>query len=204
VCLHLAVDRPGSEPLRTVCQSAISLIAPLPESGRHALRTTDIPDGVRYACERNGRTTHLMPKPDQSLDARSRADESLIAEALTARQRAYAPYSKFAVGAAVRTVSGTVFHGCNVENAAYGHAMCAERVAMFAAIAAGGGPVTEIAVVADSPVPVTPCGACRQVIVELAPDARVIMANVRGERHAMTAEALLPAAFALPRDPATG
>ncbi len=165
---------------------------------------TDPADGVRYACERNGRTNHLMPKPDQSPGAGLRADELLIAEALNARQRAYAPYSKFAVGAAVRTASGTVFHGCNVENAAYGHAMCAERVALFAVIAAGGGPVTDIAVVADSPVPVTPCGACRQVIVELAPDARVIMANVGGEHTAMSAKALLPAAFALPPDPATG
>lgn len=124
----------------------------------------------------------------------------LIRAALEARTRAYAPYSKFPVGAAVRTGDGRVFTGCNIENAAYGLCNCAERTALFAAIAAGCRPseFTHLAVVGDTPEPISPCGACRQVMLELGGhDLVVIQANVRGDRMQTTAGALLPGAFRL-------
>lgn len=124
-------------------------------------------------------------------------DHALISAAKAARVRAYAPYSNFAVGAAVRTASGAVFEGCNIENAAYGLAICAERVALFAAMASGASSFTEIVLVADLPVPISPCGACRQVLAELAPGARVIMANLCGDTQSATVEALLPLAFTM-------
>src|SRR5512140_3957009 len=96
--------------------------------------------GSPSTCHRRIRRRLCMPQPDAE---HLRADQALVAEALNARARAYAPYSRFAVGAAVRTASGRIFHGCNVENAAYGSTICAERVALFAVIAAGAGPVTE-------------------------------------------------------------
>lgn len=125
-------------------------------------------------------------------------DDALIAEALAARAKAHAPYSRFQVGAALLTNAGRVFHGCNVENAAYGLCNCAERTAFFAAIAAGEPPrsFARLAVMADTPGPVSPCGACRQVMIELGgPDLAVVLANVGGERRTTTAGALLPGAF---------
>jgi cytidine deaminase len=125
------------------------------------------------------------------------ADQELISAAKAARGRAYAPYSRFAVGAAVRTASGAVFEGCNIENATYALCMCAERVALLAAMASGASSITEIAVVADLPMPISPCGACRQVLAEFAPRARVIMANLRGDTYSTTLDALLPLAFTM-------
>jgi cytidine deaminase len=116
-----------------------------------------------------------------------------------ARTSAYAPYSRFAVGAALRTRSGTVFRGCNIENSAYGLTMCAERVALYAAVASGERSFSHIALAADQPEPLSPCGACRQVLAELAPDAQILMANITGEvRHATVSE-LLPSPFQLPK-----
>jgi cytidine deaminase len=125
----------------------------------------------------------------------------LVAAARAARDRAYAPYSAFRVGAALRTRAGRVFSGCNVENAAYGLCHCAERTAFFTAIAAGEVPrsFTHLAVIADTPGPVAPCGACRQVLIELGgPDLVVVLANLAGHVERTTAAALLPGAFALP------
>jgi len=90
--------------------------------------------------------------------------DSLLAEARQAREAAYAPYSHFAVGAALRTRSGRVFRGCNVENISFGLTSCAERNAVFAAVVAGEKEFEAVAIVADSKEPVTPCGACRQVL----------------------------------------
>jgi cytidine deaminase len=124
--------------------------------------------------------------------------EALIREATEARDRAYAPYSAFRVGAAVLTRSGRVFRGCNVENASYSLCMCAERSALFLAIAAGfsRGDFTHLAVVGDTDGPLAPCGACRQVMMELGgPHLIVIQANLRGALSQFTMATLLPGAF---------
>jgi cytidine deaminase len=125
---------------------------------------------------------------------------TLLDLARNARQSAYAPYSRFQVGAAVQTRDGKLFLGCNVENAAYGLCNCAERTALFSAIAAGykPGDFKAIAVIADTPEPVTPCGSCRQVLVELCdPAMPVLLANTAGATHQTTVEALLPDGFRL-------
>ena len=122
---------------------------------------------------------------------------NLIAAAMKARKNAYARYSNFAVGAALRTVSGVVFTGCNVENSAFGESMCAERVAVFAAVAAGERRFSHIAIIADCPAPLTPCGSCRQVLAEFDPDLVVIMANLKGQVTTKTARELLPLKFEL-------
>jgi cytidine deaminase len=126
--------------------------------------------------------------------------ESLIRAAREARGVAYAPYSRFQVGAAVRVTDGRIFVGCNVENASYGLCMCAERAALFAAVAAGcrPGDFTHLAVVADTAGPVAPCGACRQVMHEMGGGSMiVIQANLRGDREQTTTALLLPGAFSL-------
>ncbi len=118
----------------------------------------------------------------------------LIAAASHARERAYAPYSHFAVGAALRTASGRVFTGCNVENLSFGLTICAERNAVFAAVAAGERDFTAIAIVADSKEPVTPCGACRQVLAEFGLDVPVCSANLEGAIYESSIRELLPRA----------
>ena len=129
-------------------------------------------------------------------------EEALIAAALEARRRAYAPYSRFRVGAALLTSRGEIIAGCNVENISYGLTNCAERTAIFTARAAGqlgssaGGPtVLAVAVVAKGATPPTPCGACRQVLAEFGPQCVVICANLRGTRQTLTLAELLPHAF---------
>lgn len=125
---------------------------------------------------------------------------ALIQAAREARERAYAPYSGFKVGAAALTKDGRVFGGCNVENASYGLCNCAERTALFAAIAAGcrPGDFTHLAVVADTPGPVSPCGACRQVMLEMGgPSLIVLQANLRGNMAETTVAQLLPGGFTL-------
>jgi cytidine deaminase len=119
----------------------------------------------------------------------------LLGCAREARVAAYASYSGFAVGAALQAAGGQVFCGCNVENASYGLTVCAERVALFAAVAAGVREFSALAVVADSPEPVAPCGACRQVLYEFAPDLQVILANLQGRQKKMRLRDLLPEAF---------
>lgn len=126
--------------------------------------------------------------------------DQLIAEAKLARQRAYAPYSKFLVGAALLCRDGKVFHGCNVENASYGLCNCAERTALFSAVAAGyrARDFAAIAVTGDTEGPIAPCGACRQVMIELGgPDMAVILTNLHGARMDTTAGEQLPHAFYL-------
>ncbi|GGA21744.1 cytidine deaminase [Dyella nitratireducens] len=125
---------------------------------------------------------------------------TLLELARSARDLAYAPYSHFHVGAALQTKDGLVFPGCNVENAAYGLCNCAERTALFSAMAAGckPGDFSAIAVIADTPEPVTPCGSCRQVLAELCPaDMPVLLANTAGSTRQTTVEALLPDGFRL-------
>ena len=118
----------------------------------------------------------------------------LIAEARRARDQAYAPYSHFAVGAALRTKGGRVFTGCNVENLSYGLTICAERAAVCAAVAAGERKFEALAVVADSKEPVTPCGACRQVLAEFSTTLPVCSANLEGAVYESSIAELLPRA----------
>ena len=116
--------------------------------------------------------------------------------AFDVRENAYAPYSNFKVGAAIRAADGTVFSGCNVENIAYPEGTCAEAGAIAAMIAAGQTRLTEVFVVADSPVPVTPCGGCRQKLAEFGTgDVPVTLSNLDGVRKEMTLADLLPGAF---------
>lgn len=124
--------------------------------------------------------------------------EQLIAEAAAARLLAYAPYSHFKVGAALLCRDGRVFHGCNVENASYGLCNCAERTALFSAIAHGyrPGDFATLAVIGDTDGPIAPCGACRQVMLELGGnELGVVLANLKGARFATSAAAQLPNAF---------
>ena len=121
---------------------------------------------------------------------------SLINEASAVRKNAYAPYSKFAVGAALKTTQGTVFKGINVENVACPEGTCAEAGAIAAMCAGGEREIVEIAVVADSPVPVPPCGGCRQKIAEFAgPNVIVTMSTMDGSILQMTVAELLPGRF---------
>jgi cytidine deaminase len=130
-----------------------------------------------------------MPKIPQT--ARRRLERA----ARAAAGRAYAPYSRFRVGAAVLGATGKLYPGCNVENASYGLCICAERSAVFAAIAAGEHSVSAVAVYTPTPRPTLPCGACRQVIHEFGGDAVVISVCDGTERIETTLAALLPSAF---------
>ena len=124
--------------------------------------------------------------------------EKLIAEARAARELAYAPYSNFQVGAALECKDGRVFRGCNVENASYGLCNCAERTAFFSAIAHGykPGDFSALAVIGATDGPIAPCGACRQVVLELGGnDLAVILTNLKGDLLETTAAAQLPNAF---------
>lgn len=120
----------------------------------------------------------------------------LLKKAREARKNAYAPYSKYKVGAAVLCKDGTIYGGCNMENASYGLTMCAERNALAQAVAAGHKKFTAIAIVVDDREPASPCGACRQVIREFGPDIDVFLYTVRGKKMETTIEELLPQAFA--------
>jgi cytidine deaminase len=127
--------------------------------------------------------------------------DPLMLAARQAREQAYAPYSSFQVGAALLTRDGRTFTGCNVENAAYGLCNCAERTALFSAIAAGcrPGDFSRLAVIADTPGPVSPCGACRQVMAELCDAGMpVLLGNLAGDVGKTTVAELLPGAFRLP------
>ncbi len=122
---------------------------------------------------------------------------SLLAIATAVRTRAYAPYSRFRVGAAIRSASGAVHAGCNVENVAYPEGLCAEAGAIAAMVAAGETAIAEVLVIADSPEPVPPCGGCRQKLAEFAaPDVPVTLCTTSGARQVTTVGALLPGAFA--------
>ena len=117
--------------------------------------------------------------------------------AFEAMENAYAPYSKFRVGSAVRTSNGTIVAGCNVENAAYGEALCAERVAIAAAVAQGMKEFEEIAIASESDEPAPPCGSCRQTMSEFAPDLKVTSYAKNGRQAMWRLSDLLPEAFAL-------
>ena len=117
---------------------------------------------------------------------------SLVQAASGARRQSYAPYSNFAVGAAVQCKSGTVFVGSNIENVSYGLAICAGRIAIGSAVAAGEREFVAMAVVADTTEPIVPCGACRQFLAEFAPDLIIVCATVRGDQKVENLSHLLP------------
>jgi len=127
--------------------------------------------------------------------------DPLVELARQAREQAYAPYSRFLVGAALLTCDGRHFLGCNVENASYGLCNCAERTALFSAIAAGckPGDFVRLAVIGDTEGPISPCGACRQVMDELCDQSMpVLLANLHGKLQETTVKELLPGSFRLP------
>lgn len=120
----------------------------------------------------------------------------LIELARQAREYARAPYSEFKVGAVVECADGRIFTGCNIENSSYGSTLCAEQVALAKAISEGARDFTRLAVIADTDLPIPPCGTCRQVIFELCGgEIEVVMANLSGQLETKTAADLLPAPF---------
>ena len=121
--------------------------------------------------------------------------DKLIAAAKQVRENAHAQYSNFRVGAALRAKSGQVYTGCNVENSTYGLTVCAERVAIFKAISEGERGFDAIAVVADTPNPTPPCGACRQLIWEFCGDVDIILSNLKGQVEVVRTSAILPRPF---------
>jgi cytidine deaminase len=137
------------------------------------------------------------------MDVRNiREDEwcALVAAARTASANAHCPYSRFAVGAAVLTFDGAISAGCNVENASFGLTVCAERNAIFRAVADGAKSIVALALYTPTPKPTTPCGACLQVIAEFGRDARVRCACASGEYDEYSLGDLLPHGFALPAE----
>ena len=126
-------------------------------------------------------------------------DDELMASARSVMERSHSPYSGYRVGAALLTSDGTVVSGCNVENVSYGLTMCAERVALGRAVAEGHRHFQAIAIVTDGSADLTPCGACRQVLTEFAPNLKVI-AEGFGERRVWTLDALLPVPFEVPQE----
>lgn len=137
--------------------------------------------------------TFIMPRPQPVREA----DRAVVAAALAARLRAYCPYSGFAVGAAVRSVDGRLYSGCNIENASYGLTTCAERVAVQNAISGGTTEMELIAVVAPGAAP--PCGACRQVLAEFCSHLCVLLVDPEQAQQAieLTLAELLPGHFTL-------
>jgi cytidine deaminase len=152
---------------------------------RRTTLLSGLPAGLFFAVADAGSATNTLTP----------AEAKLLDAAFDARSRAYAPYSKFLVGAALLTEDGTVVHGCNVENASYGATNCAERTAIFAAVAQGKRKFRAIAVVGDLETPITPCGICRQVLAEFGHDTVVIGSTLKRDTMVTTVGALLPGAF---------
>jgi|SRR3954447_25859421 cytidine deaminase len=121
---------------------------------------------------------------------------ALTKQAWTAREKAYAPYSKFTVGAALLSASGEIYAGCNVENVSFGLTICAERSAVVRAVQEGSREFVAIAIVADTKTPVTPCGACRQFLAEFTPDVSIVSTGRNGISQSWRLSELLPLPFA--------
>jgi cytidine deaminase len=121
--------------------------------------------------------------------------DALAASALAARENALAPFSKFKVGAAVESVDGRMFTGCNVENATYGLTICAERVAVFKALSEGARRFQRVAIAADTEKLTPPCGACRQVLWEFCGDVEITLVNLRGKTESYQLRELFPKPF---------
>lgn len=125
----------------------------------------------------------------------SDSNNQLIETAKAARVQSLAPFSKFLVGAALQTKAGKVYTGCNIESASYGLTVCAERVAIWKALSEGEREFTDLVVVADTEALTPPCGTCRQIIWEFAKHAKIVLANLRGQREEVSIKDLLPRAF---------
>ena len=123
------------------------------------------------------------------------SSEQLVETAKAARVRSVAPFSNFMVGAALQTKDGKVFTGCNVESASYGLTVCAERVAIWKALSEGERDFTDLVIVADTETLTPPCGTCRQIIWEFAKHAKIVLANLQGQREERDIRELLPSAF---------
>jgi cytidine deaminase len=121
--------------------------------------------------------------------------DALIAAALAARENAFAPYSKFRVGAAIEDTLGRIHTGCNVENSTYGLTVCAERVAVFKAISEGVRKFRRVAVAADTDRLTPPCGACRQILWEFCGDIEIVLVNLRGQTETHRLKDLFPKPF---------
>jgi len=124
-----------------------------------------------------------------------RKEQGLVERALDSRERAYAPYSGYRVGAALRAVGGEIFCGCNVENASYGATICAERGAILAAVVAGCQSFEQLAIATESSPPAPPCGLCLQVLVEFCDDLSILLVNPRGEVVRTRLSRLIPKPF---------
>lgn len=135
-----------------------------------------------------------IPRPKDGQVTRSQLNE-LVAAAQEVRRQAYAPYSRFLVGSAILASDGSIYRGCNVENSSYGLSSCAERNAVHAMIAAGQRRLVAVAVVTQSTPPSPPCGTCRQVLSEFAPDAVIVLVNTRGDREQTTLGKIFPKSF---------
>ena len=127
--------------------------------------------------------------------AKEQMEPQLVSAAREVRERAYAPFSNFRVGAAVETAEGKIYSGCNIESASYGLTVCAERVAIWKAISEGEKNLTRIAVVVDTEELTPPCGVCRQIIWEFCGDVPVTLANLHGKTETVQMKELLPRAF---------
>ena len=173
-------------------------------SGKQTMKTTKTKKAKEKASEEK-KTTKAGNKNKKEGDRAMNGNESkktdksikkMFKKALKTRENAYVPFSKFKVGAAVLTKSGDIFTGCNVENSSFGLTVCAERVAMFSAAAAGvrPGEISMLLVAADTEDVTSPCGACRQVMAEFEIPV-IVMANVRGDMRTARLEELLPFSF---------
>jgi len=131
----------------------------------------------------------------QQVDLMENFEKELVEAAREVRERAFAPYSNFKVGAALRTKSGKIYTGCNVESASYGLTVCAERVAIWKAVSEGETEFVEIAVITGTEELTPPCGACRQIIWEFCHDIPVILANLKDDTEIVQMSELLPRAF---------
>ena len=121
--------------------------------------------------------------------------DALLAAALAARENAFAPYSKFKVGAAIEDIDGRIHTGCNVENSTYGLTVCAERVAVFKAISEGVRKFRRVAIAADTDSLTPPCGACRQILWEFCGDVEIVLVNLRGKTETYRLKELFPKPF---------
>jgi cytidine deaminase len=181
-------DRRGASERRTTVSSRIDTDRRGGGERRQAERRTQ---GER----RSESGWNLVPPLDALPATGDPPDASLLAAALDARQHAHAPYSGFAVGAALETADGRVITGCNIENATYGLTLCAERVALVKALSEGHAVFTRIAVVADTVAPTPPCGPCRQLLWEYCGDIEVILGNLQTTTGRYRLASLLPLPF---------
>ena len=154
----------------------------------------------RKVARRTGKLRFVASKKkggsaaDRRRDAKN-IERMLFDTARSARDYAFAPFSRFKVGAAVRARDGRIYSGCNIENASFSLTLCAERVAIFKALSEGADDFTHVTIVTDAKKLTPPCGACRQVLWEFAPHSEVILANVRGRSKRMPLARLLPSPF---------